>query len=95
MLECELTTHDPQGAVDALLSQAAWLPDPEVRGQLRRAAGFTQAQVAEAMGVGRVQVARWETGFADPSGMRRQAYSRLLRELMRQHPEATPSVVTT
>ncbi|WSR29437.1 hypothetical protein OG573_43175 (plasmid) [Streptomyces sp. NBC_01205] len=47
------------------------------------------------MGVGRVQVARWETGFADPSGMRRQAYSRLLRELMRQHPEATPSVVTT
>nr|AAS45815.1 SLV.32 [Streptomyces lavendulae] len=72
-----------------------WLPAPEMRGRLRRAAGFTQAQVAQALGVGRVQVARWETGYADPSGVRRTAYSRLLRELMRQHPEASPTAATT
>lgn len=87
--------HDPQRAVDVLLSQAVWLPAPDVRGRLRRAAGFTQEQVGQAVGVGRVQVARWESGFADPRGARRTAYSRLLHELMRQHPEANPAAATT
>ncbi|MFI5867267.1 helix-turn-helix domain-containing protein [Streptomyces sp. NPDC051546] len=57
------------------------------RGALRRAAGLTQAQVAAALGVGRVQVARWETGFNEPSGVRRRTYSQLLQRLARQHPD--------
>ncbi|WP_285543705.1 helix-turn-helix transcriptional regulator [Streptomyces lavendulae] len=66
-----------------------WLPATKVRGELRRAAGLTQAQVAAAIGVGRVQVARWETGFAEPRGVRRRAYSHLLLGLARQHPKVS------
>lgn len=74
--------------VDELLSQATWLPSVPTRGTLRRAAGLTQLQVADALGVGRVQVARWETGFAEPSGVRRRTYSILLQRLAQEHPEA-------
>ncbi|MET9603133.1 helix-turn-helix transcriptional regulator [Streptomyces sp. NPDC006459] len=92
MLGCEVTTaQDPLNAVDVLLSQATWLPATGARGQLRRAAGLTQAQVADALGVGRVQVARWETGFAEPRGVRRTAYSKFLHGLARQHPDAITS----
>ncbi|WP_324289638.1 helix-turn-helix transcriptional regulator [Streptomyces sp. H27-G5] len=83
------TAHDP---LDVVLSQATWLPATDVRGHLRRAAGLTQAQVATAVGVGRVQVARWEAGYAEPKGDRRRAYGRLLRALAQQHPDAvTPA----
>ncbi|WP_419248111.1 helix-turn-helix domain-containing protein [Streptomyces virginiae] len=85
------TAQDPLAAVEDLLSQATWLPAVDARGRLRRAAGFTQAEVADALGVGRVQVARWETGFAEPSGVRRRAYSRLLRGLAQQHPDLVVS----
>ncbi|MER5871948.1 helix-turn-helix transcriptional regulator [Streptomyces sp. NPDC002044] len=68
-----------------------WLPAASVRGGLRRAAGLTQAQVAAALGVGRVQVARWETGFNEPRGDRRRAYSSLLSSLARQHPDTVTS----
>ncbi|MGI5451414.1 helix-turn-helix domain-containing protein [Streptomyces sp. CA-243310] len=71
-----------------LLSKAAWLPATSVRGALRRAAGLTQADVATTLGVGRVQVARWETGTNEPRGDRRRAYSGLLRILAEQHPDA-------
>ncbi|MCY0954146.1 helix-turn-helix domain-containing protein [Streptomyces sp. H27-S2] len=77
--------------MQVLLSQAAWLPTTNVRGGLRRAAGLTQAQVAAALGVGRVQVARWETGFNEPRGDRRRAYSKFLQSLAQQHPEAVTS----
>ncbi|MGW6865879.1 helix-turn-helix domain-containing protein [Streptomyces sp. NPDC054901] len=92
MLGVNVTTaRDPLSAVDELLSQTTWLPVTDARGRLRRAAGLTQAQVAAAIGVGRVQVARWETGFAEPSGVRRRAYSHLLQGLARQHPDAITS----
>ncbi|MEU6299780.1 helix-turn-helix transcriptional regulator [Streptomyces erythrochromogenes] len=77
-------------AVEDLLQEAVWLPAVNDRGELRRAAGLTQQQVASAVGVGRVQVARWETGVAEPRGIRRQAYSHLLRSLVHR-PAATPS----
>ncbi|MCX4721986.1 helix-turn-helix domain-containing protein [Streptomyces virginiae] len=71
-------------AVEDLLQEAVWLPAVEDRGPLRRAAGLTQQQVALAVGVGRVQVARWETGTAEPRGIRRKAYSHLLKSLTRR-----------
>jgi transcriptional regulator with XRE-family HTH domain len=39
---------------------------PHALQRLRRAAGLTQAQVAAAVGVDRVAVARWETGITTP-----------------------------
>ncbi|MFZ3475787.1 helix-turn-helix transcriptional regulator [Streptomyces sp. 4.24] len=65
-----------------------------MRGELRRAAGLTQDQVAQALGVGRVQVARWETGVNEPRGVRRLGYSRFLQGLAEQHSEAA-TVTTT
>ncbi|WP_331726289.1 helix-turn-helix domain-containing protein [Streptomyces sp. NBC_01276] len=75
--------------VEDLLHEAVWLPAVEERGALRRAAGLTQQQVATAVGVGRVQVARWETGVAEPRGVRRKAYSHLLKSLV--HRPTTPT----
>ncbi|GAA3261167.1 helix-turn-helix transcriptional regulator [Streptomyces lavendulae] len=76
-------------AVEDLLHEAVWLPAVNDRGELRRAAGLTQQQVASAVGVGRVQVARWETGAAEPRGIRRKAYSHLLKSLI--HRSAAPT----
>ncbi|WP_374325389.1 helix-turn-helix domain-containing protein [Streptomyces sp. AP-93] len=88
------TAQDPLAAVDELLSQATWLPASNARGALRRAAGLTQAQVAAALGVGRVQVARWETDRAEPSGVRRRTYSQLLQGLAQQHPDVMTSTAS-
>lgn len=86
-----MTTKQPQAmfdAVDALVSRPADLPPPSVRGRLRRADGLTQPDVAETLGVHRVQVARWETGRAEPRKPHRAAYVRLLEQLAEKHPEA-------
>ncbi|MFD4737755.1 helix-turn-helix transcriptional regulator [Streptomyces virginiae] len=94
MLEVTVTTaHDPVSAVDALLSagQTPLLP-PAYRGPLRRAAGLTQRQVAQAVGVKPLQIIRWEAGEAEPRlGERRAAYSRLLQGLAQQHPDVITS----
>ncbi|MEV7560909.1 helix-turn-helix transcriptional regulator [Streptomyces sp. NPDC089795] len=76
-------------AVEDPLQDAAWLPAVPDRGALRRAAGLTQRQVAAAVGVGRVQVARWETGVAEPRGVRRKAYSHLLGGLVHRPADMT------
>ncbi|MGW2680928.1 helix-turn-helix domain-containing protein [Streptomyces sp. NPDC001436] len=55
---------------------------------MRRAAGLTQSQVADALGVRYQQVLRWEQGAAEPRGKRRTAYSLLLQQLAARHPEA-------
>ncbi|MFE2090723.1 helix-turn-helix transcriptional regulator [Streptomyces sp. NPDC059460] len=77
--------HD---AVDALLERTPDLPAPSVRGQLRRAHRLTQQEVADALGVHRVQVVRWERGQAEPRNPHRGDYARLLAGLAARHPEA-------
>ncbi|MER7761344.1 helix-turn-helix domain-containing protein [Streptomyces sp. NPDC097619] len=79
-------TTDAVAGIRALLSTPHSLPPISERVRLRRAGGFTQAQVAEAIGVRHQQVFRWERGLAEPRGKRREAYSELLRELARKHP---------
>ena len=74
-------------AVDELLRPPAKLPPPSIRAELRRAHQLTQQQVAEAIGVHRIQVVRWETGRAEPRNPHRRAYLRLLDGLASQHPE--------
>ncbi|GAA1540765.1 hypothetical protein GCM10009730_57360 [Streptomyces albidochromogenes] len=75
-------------AVQSLLSRAASLPARESWGRLRRAGGLTQSEVAAAIGVHRVQVARWESGKAEPRPPHRQDYALLLQGLAARYPAA-------
>ncbi|MET8276847.1 helix-turn-helix transcriptional regulator [Streptomyces sp. NPDC005096] len=80
--------HPAPDPVDALLTRAVGLPEPGTRARLRRAASLTQAEVAEAIGVHRIQVVRWESGQAEPRNPHRRSYGRLLARLADQYPEA-------
>ncbi|WP_394427236.1 helix-turn-helix domain-containing protein [Streptomyces sp. SGAir0957] len=81
-----MSDADSLRRVDALLDDR--LPPPHVRGQLRRAAGLTQQEVAEALGVKRLAVTRWELGETYPRRPHRAAYLHLLRRLAEQYPDA-------
>ncbi|MGN5392452.1 helix-turn-helix domain-containing protein [Streptomyces sp. JL7001] len=75
--------------VDALLDGLDdVLPPPQVRAQLRVAAGLTQKDVADAVGVKRVAVARWESGEVRPRRPHREVYLHLLKGLAERFPEA-------
>ncbi|MFG2197101.1 helix-turn-helix domain-containing protein [Streptomyces sp. NPDC048639] len=78
-------------AVRALLTRPADLPSPAVRAKLRRAEGLTQQEVADAIGVGRVQVNRWEKGLAAPRQPHRDVYAELLKGLAEKHPTKAAS----
>ncbi|WP_079168107.1 helix-turn-helix transcriptional regulator [Streptomyces colonosanans] len=78
---------DPLRRIDALVD-ADTLPSPHVRQQLRVAAGLTQAEVAHAIGVKRVAVARWEAGVAKPHRSNRLKYAHFLRRLAGKYPAA-------
>lgn len=76
----------------AHLTQArrrAELPRPEVRRALREAAGLTQEQAAEAVGVHRVSFGRWELGTRTPRADDLDAYVELLTRLADPHEEET------
>lgn len=77
---------DPIHRVDALLDDV--LPPPEVRRQLRRASGLTQQDVADAVGVQRLAVARWELGQTAPRQPHRRAYVHLLKRLAERFPHS-------
>lgn len=80
---------DLVSAVDTLLARPAdLLPPPAVRSRLRKAAGLTQEEVAEAFEITRVAFTRWESGEAVPHRRRREAYARLLRGWAEKFPEA-------
>lgn len=78
--------------LDQLLDQARvrrGLPDPHIRRLLRVQAGLSQAEVARALGIGRVAVTRYESGQRTPRGQLCVAYVRLLRRLAREEVNAT------
>lgn len=71
-------------ALDAALTEARRrrsLPRPEARRMLRVNAGLSQQQVADALGVRRPTVSRWETGARSPRGSALDAYLGVLRRL--------------
>ncbi|MFD9691523.1 helix-turn-helix domain-containing protein [Kitasatospora sp. NPDC059088] len=75
-------------AVDALLAKArdgGDLPEPVERERLRKAAGLTQVEVAQALGTRRETFAKWESGAAQPRAPRRGAYAFLLAGLADLH----------
>ena len=57
------------------------LPRPQVRREIREAAGIPQARLAEELGVHVLTVHRWEAGTREPRGELRLGYARLLRRL--------------
>jgi transcriptional regulator with XRE-family HTH domain len=60
------------------------LPEPEEARFLRRAAGLTQRQIADELGVSALTVTRWEAGTHRPQPRHRAAYARVLDELRRE-----------
>lgn len=56
-------------------------PSGRLARELRRSAGLTQADVAQALGVNRVTVTRWETGVQRPHGELRDRWADLLNEI--------------
>lgn len=77
------TMRERSGTI-ALLDEvraASRLPSPEEAKRIRCAARVSQGRLAEALGVHRVSVARWEAGEREPQGELRAAYATLLREL--------------
>ncbi|MFF2527252.1 telomere-associated protein Tap [Streptomyces liangshanensis] len=79
--------------VDALLARPTDLPPPAERERLRKAGGFTQQDVATALGVSRVTLVNWESGRTEPRPPARAAYARLLDALAVRHPVPAPEPV--
>lgn len=84
-----MSDSDRSQRVDALLNDLPEaLPSPQVCARLRLAAGLTQQDVADAVGVKRVAVTRWELGQTSPRRPHRENYLRLLKGLAERFPEA-------
>ncbi|MFC7795718.1 helix-turn-helix domain-containing protein [Streptomyces cinereoruber] len=81
----EAAVSDPLRRDDALVD-ADTLPPPRIRQQLRIAANLTQADVAEAIGVKRLAIVRWEAGQTQPHRSNRLKYAEFLRGLAKEHP---------
>ncbi|MFD8599162.1 helix-turn-helix transcriptional regulator [Kitasatospora sp. NPDC059646] len=80
-------------AVDALLAKArdgGDLPEPAERERLRKAAGLTQIEVADALEVRRETFAKWESGASQPRAPKRGAYAFLLAGLAEIHGSQGP-----
>jgi DNA-binding transcriptional regulator YiaG len=59
------------------------LPSPAARRALRREAGISAAELAEALGVTEGAVLTWERGTREPRGRNRDGYIQALRILSR------------
>ena len=81
-----MTDPDRLKRVDALVDDV--LPPPAVRAMPRLAAGLTQQDLAEAVGVKRLAVARWELGKTHPRRPHRAVYTHLLHRLAKRYPGA-------
>ncbi len=57
------------------------LPPPRVRRSIREAAGLSQGELADVLGVHRISVSRYESGQREPRGKLRLAYSEALRAM--------------
>lgn len=67
--------------VRALLRAPVDLPEPAERRSLREAAGVSQQELADALGVTRAAISHWETGTRSPRGELRRRYVSAIRVL--------------
>jgi DNA-binding transcriptional regulator YiaG len=65
----------------AQVRAARRLPPPAIARAIRDAAGVSQQQVADELGINRVSLARWELGTRSPRGALRLRYIELLDAL--------------
>lgn len=63
------------------LTASKQLPPPRLAREIRLAAGASQAQIADELGVATNTVTRWENGSRRPRGTTRIAYAELLDKL--------------
>ncbi len=75
-----VTSAQPTGLLEQVRA-AQRLPAPAVARAIRQAAGVTQQQVADELGVNRVTVARYELGERSPRSELRLRYVELLETL--------------
>jgi transcriptional regulator with XRE-family HTH domain len=60
------------------------LPEPPLRRLLRERADLSQLEIAEALGVSRPAVTRWESGQREPRSAMRVKYAQLLERLAQE-----------
>jgi DNA-binding transcriptional regulator YiaG len=75
---------DPMHAVLEEVRMARSLPSPKMARAIREAAQLSQDRVADALGVSRVCVSRWELGLRKPRRKNRAAWAALLAALSAQ-----------
>lgn len=63
-------------------SRRARLPEPSLRRLIRERAGLTQEELAEALGVTRAALSRWESGRRNPRAANAIAYVDALDRLL-------------
>ncbi|QMU70274.1 helix-turn-helix transcriptional regulator [Streptacidiphilus sp. P02-A3a] len=76
------------------MATGAVLPPPPERIRLRRAAGLTEAAVAQALKVRPASLTSWEAGRSEPAGEKFDAYRRLLEGLAAKFPAPAPPAPT-
>jgi DNA-binding transcriptional regulator YiaG len=72
--------ENPMNLIDHARA-ASNMPTPGKARLIREAAGVTQTQLAESLGVHRMTIARWEAGERRPRGLYLAAYSTALSEM--------------
>lgn len=76
------TMYDQTAAqIEALMR--ATLPPVRARRAIRLAAGVSQVELAEVLGVSRWSVLRWEAGTHEPVGDTKRLYAEALRTMAR------------
>ncbi|MGW2545821.1 helix-turn-helix transcriptional regulator, partial [Kitasatospora sp. NPDC001574] len=87
-------SDDLFAAIDALLERpkpADDLPVPAERERLRKAAEYTQEDLAKALKTRRETIVRWEAGSTDPRPPKREVYIRFLATLALRHGTVEPT----
>ncbi|MED7952990.1 telomere-associated protein Tap [Streptomyces sp. BE303] len=87
-------SDDLFAAIDALLERprsADDLPVPAERERLRKAAQYTQEDLAKALKTRRETIVRWEAGATDPRPPKREVYIAFLATLALQHGTVEPT----
>jgi DNA-binding transcriptional regulator YiaG len=80
---CECVRHMSVN-LEKILTKArmrALLPAPAICKLIREQSNLTQDDIAEAVGVDRASISRWESGDQSPRGAARETYAALLSRL--------------
>lgn len=77
-----MTEHE--ALIAEVRESAKQLPAPATARWIRRAARVSQSRLAQAVGVDRTTIARWEAGACEPRGVQRSRYADILEALQKE-----------